>query len=240
MPGGDGRMFEVLSGPTDVTFDHNTGFCPNAYMVSDGSPNTDFFSFTNNIVSHANYGFIGSGTGSANTTLAMYFNNNWTVTHNVDIGGSANGYPAGSFFPATITAVGFIDTSAGNFRLTASSPYNNAGTDGKDLGADMDSIESASTYTCDKAVAAVQIRNENISNSVFPNPADKYITIRSDGSENSAAMITLWDSFGQEILSKHSAQNTEKLNISDLPNGVYFFHMQSEGTSSSSKFLVQH
>ncbi|MEO5905164.1 MAG: hypothetical protein ABIQ11_00445, partial [Saprospiraceae bacterium] len=39
--GGDGRMFQVLNGPTDVIFDHNTGFCTNAYMVSDGSPKTD-------------------------------------------------------------------------------------------------------------------------------------------------------------------------------------------------------
>ncbi len=74
--GGDGRMFMVLNGPTDVTFDHNTGFTTNAYMVSDGSPKTDYFVFQNNLVSHAYYGFIGSGTGTANSTLATWFNNN--------------------------------------------------------------------------------------------------------------------------------------------------------------------
>src|SRR5664279_3273888 len=91
--GGDGRLFQVLNGVTDVIFDHNTGFCTNAYLVADGSPKIDFFVFQNNIVSHANYGFIGSGTAYANTTLAAYFNPNWTVSKNVDIGGSPTQYP---------------------------------------------------------------------------------------------------------------------------------------------------
>ena len=105
----DGRLFQLLNGLLDVVIDHNTGFCSNAYLVADGaSPRIDSFAFTNNIVSHANYGFIGTGTAYANTTLAAFFTPNWTVTHNVDFGGSPMNYPAGSFFPANIAAVGFV------------------------------------------------------------------------------------------------------------------------------------
>ena len=240
MPGGDGRMFQVLNGPTDVAFDHNTGFCPNAYLVSDGTPKTDFFSFTNNLVTHGNYGFIGSGTGTANTTLAMYFNNNWTVKNNADMGGSANGYPTGNFFPANIGAVGFVDTAADNFRLKASSPYKNAATDGKDLGADMDSIEKASTYVCDVTTAVITKPTRNEINNLFPCPADKYLTIEIDASETDVTIISLSDILGKEILSIHSTQRNETLNTTELPNGVYILHIQSGGVLRTRKFVVRH
>lgn len=151
--GGYGRIFQVLNGPTDVIFDHNTGFSENAYMVSDGSPKADYFVFQNNLVSYAYYGFIGgNGTRSANATLAAYFNPNWTVITNAIIGGSAGGCPAGNFSPANIPAVGFVNYSTnydtGDYHLTDSSPYKNVGTDGKDLGANIDSITIASACNC--------------------------------------------------------------------------------------------
>lgn len=240
MPGGDGRLFQVLNGVTDVAFDHNTGFCPNAYMVSDGSPKTDFFSFTNNIVTHANYGFIGSGTAYANTTLAMYFNNNWTVSKNVDIGGSATNYPVGNFFPPKISAVGFVDTTMGNYRLAASSPYKNAGTDGKDLGADLDSIAKSSTYICDAPMASVKAPvSEKIVN-IYPNPADQFITIETNASDRDATIITISDELGKTIFSQRSSHNSETINITELPNGVYFLYLQSGGILKGSKILVQH
>ncbi len=240
MSGSDGRLFQVLGDPVNVTIDHNTGFCSNAYLVSDGSPKTDSFTFTNNIVSHANYGFIGSGTGTANTTLATYFNNNWIVTHNVDIGGSPIGYPVGSFFPATIGAVGFIDTSANNFRLSASSPYKNAGTDGRDLGADMDSIVSASTYICDAETAEVQTPATEISGSLFPNPADTYLIVQTNANYQDAALLSIFDGIGRQILSLRSIQNSEKLHTIDLASGVYTLQIRSKSVIKTSTFVVRH
>ena len=240
MPGGDGRMFQILGDPVNVTIDHNTAFCPVAYVVSDGSPKTDSFSFTNNIVSQGAYGFIGTGTANANTTLAKYFNNNWTITNNAVIGGSAKDYPPGSFFPAKIDAVGFIDTGAGNFRLNASSPYKNAGTDGKDLGADMDSIEKASTSLCDMTTAEVQTQTDQISNTLFPNPADRFLIVKTDASELNATRISVTDELGHEILSLRSTQSAEKLNTSELPSGIYILHIQSSGALRASKFVVRH
>jgi hypothetical protein len=240
MPGGDGRMFQVLGDPMNVSIDHNTGFCPVAYMVSDGTPKTDSFSFTNNIVSQGAYGFIGTGTANANTTLAAFYNNNWTLTHNAVIGGSAANYPAGNFFPATIVAVGFIDTSAGNFRLNASSPYKSSGTDGRDLGADMDSIEKASTYICDMTTDEVQTPVDRVTNTLFPNPADKFLMVETNATDHEAMMITLSDELGREILSIRSTQNTEKINTSELPSGVYILHMHLHTSFRTSKFVVRH
>ena len=58
------------------------------------------------------------------------------------IAGPSSIYPAGNFFPQ-LAEVGFVDTSAANYRLLSSSPYKNAGTDGLDIGANQDNIEAA-------------------------------------------------------------------------------------------------
>jgi hypothetical protein len=45
-----------------------------------------------------------------------------------------------NFWPTSWAAVGLTDQAGGNYRLAASSPYNNAATDGRDIGADIDMI----------------------------------------------------------------------------------------------------
>ncbi|MFZ0306852.1 MAG: hypothetical protein WAL89_01670, partial [Candidatus Sulfotelmatobacter sp.] len=55
-------------------------------------------------------------------------------------------WPAGNFFPATVSAVQFVNYNGGNggdYHLQPSSPYKGKGTDGKDLGADIDALNSA-------------------------------------------------------------------------------------------------
>ena len=240
MAGGDGRLFQVLNGPLDVVFDHNTGFCPVAYMVCDGSPKTDSLVFINNIVSYATYGFIGSGTAYANTTLAMYCNPNWTITNNVVIGGSSTQYPPGSFFPAKITEVGFVDTAAGNFRLTDLSPYKHGATDGKDIGADMDAIETAAKYVCDQTPAVVEIPTKGSENILYPSPADAYLIVELPGSEFDRITISIFDGLGREILTLGTDRHSEKINTSGLPNGNYTLRVEWPSTQKISKFVVVH
>lgn len=237
--GGDGRLFQVLNGPTDVIFDHNTGFCTNAYMVSDGSPKTDFFIFKNNLVSKATYGFIGSGTGTANTTLAMYFNPNWEVTHNAVIGGSAIGYPAGSYFPANIAAVGFVNYAGGDYRLTASSPYNNLGTDGKDLGADIDSIALVSQYLCSTTTWLNEAEKPGFQLVLFPVPASSHLQVQTDIDAGTVTRICIYNLFGREVYSQQSNENKEHIDVSMLPNGIYLFNMQAGDDVVVRKFVVQ-
>jgi hypothetical protein len=55
-------------------------------------------------------------------------------------------WPSGNFFPATASAVQFVNYNGGNggdYQLLPSSPYKGAGTDGQDLGADVAAIDSA-------------------------------------------------------------------------------------------------
>ena len=132
-----GRLFQIINGPEDVTIDHNTGFCTSAYGFSENNPKSDQFVFRNNIVTQVGYGFTGTGTGNAIDTLNTFFTN-WQFTNNAIIGGIAGNYPSGNYFPSSIAAVSFVDASGEDYRLSASSPYKKAGTDGKDLGANFD------------------------------------------------------------------------------------------------------
>ena len=65
-----------------------------------------------------------------------------TFKKNVLIAGTG-AWPAGNFFPASPAAVRFVDYNngnGGNYTLLNTSPYHNAGTDGKDLGADVSAV----------------------------------------------------------------------------------------------------
>jgi hypothetical protein len=81
--------------------------------------------------------------------LAACFQN-YTFSHNAVVATPSNyppaHYPAGNFFPESVAFVDFVNYSNGNggdYHLQSHSRYKNAGTDGKDLGADIDGIEAA-------------------------------------------------------------------------------------------------
>lgn len=238
--GGDGRLFQVLNGPTDVIIDHNTGFCTNAYLVSDGNPKTDFFVFTNNIVTHANYGFIGTGTAYANTTLAKYFNPNWEVVKNVDIGGSATNYPAGNYFPANIAAVGFVNYAGGDLHLAFTSAYKNLGTNGKDLGADIDSIGIASIYTCEVQTGTNDLTPYQVEVSLYPVPTDESLHIQINGQIDKTMSIIIYDPLGRQVQREVFSESDVVLDTSPLLNGIYFVQFQLGKRIFIRKFVVQH
>jgi hypothetical protein len=138
------NIYQILGGPTDVTIRHNTTFNGGgSFFMTESSPKADQFVFQDNITTFGSYGFLGTGTGSGLLTLNTYYTN-WTMTHNAIIGpDNSSSYPSGNFWPSSTGAVGFVNYAGDNYRLLSSSPYKNAGTDGKDLGADIDAIEAA-------------------------------------------------------------------------------------------------
>jgi hypothetical protein len=139
--GGNGVVFVIVDATANVTLDHNTAFQRGNILIADGRPHSGFI-YTNNLTPHNDYGIVGTGTGLGNPSLAAYFPG-VVFAKNVLVGGAPANYPSGNFFPAALADVGFVDLASGNYRLTSSSPYKAAGTDGKDIGADIDAIEAA-------------------------------------------------------------------------------------------------
>jgi len=138
---GFGRLFQVLSGAAQVVIDHNTALNSETMLFADGVASPGFI-YRNNIASHNSYGVIGTGTGIGSGTLNTYFPG-YVFNKNVLVGGISTSYPQDNYFPLSTANIGFVNMIGGDYHLSPSSPYKNIGTDGKDLGANIDLINSA-------------------------------------------------------------------------------------------------
>ena len=145
LQGATGRVFQIIGGPLNITIRHNTGFIINAgsTAVAENSPKADQFDFRDNMLSNGTYGFIGTNTAPGTSTLNGHFSN-YTFLNNAIIGGGpAGSYPPNNFFPANIAAVQFVNYAGGDYRLSASSPFTGAASDGTDVGANINLLEAA-------------------------------------------------------------------------------------------------
>jgi len=134
--GGSG-YFALISGePRDITIDHNTIISDHGLGILqlDGPP-IQQFRFTNNLAKINEYGIIGTSHGPGNNSVSAFLPAS-TITQNVLAGGNAGAYPGGNSFPTVAQfEAQFVSYSSGDYRLIASSPWHNAGTDSLDLGA---------------------------------------------------------------------------------------------------------
>jgi len=160
-----GTLFQVFSAwpnfaLNSISINHVTGFPdPNSRMLSLSNstayPQMFGFSLTNSIVGAALYPVWSATGGSTDcavsdvplTSLMACFRN-YTFGPNAIIasGFSVSKWPTGNFLPTAASAVGFANlnnANGGDYTLLSSSPYKNAGSDGKDLGADTSAIQNA-------------------------------------------------------------------------------------------------
>jgi hypothetical protein len=140
--GGSGAFVVCGDGTEDVTVDHNTVIHDGPVVNGHGPANVRFI-YTNNMSKHKQFGIYGYGYGAGFVSINIYFPGA-VIRRNVMAGGTASKYPTDNFFPPTLQFLGnFVSASAGNYRLAISSAYNNAATDGRDIGADIDAIDAA-------------------------------------------------------------------------------------------------
>jgi hypothetical protein len=161
---GPGNLAQVSMGPVpvpvlqNVKIDHITAFPPHVLM-NIGNLNASKivnYSFTNSIVTAGQYPITSTGglTNCAKQAVPLpVFNNcfsGYSVAGNAIIGvPTAYGpslWPSGNYFPANPAAVNFVNFnngSGGDYHLLPSSPYKNAASDGKDVGADVNAVMQA-------------------------------------------------------------------------------------------------
>lgn len=143
--GGSGILFQLLRGTSDVMIEHNTAFQTGNIIMADGLPHTGFV-YRANIAPHNDYGIFGSGSGVGMSTLKTYFPDS-VIRNNVIVGGNANQYPHGNFFPPVIEELRFASRAGGNYRLTGPDLFKRSGSDGKDPGVDFDALCAAAIPT---------------------------------------------------------------------------------------------
>jgi hypothetical protein len=155
---GPGNLAQISIGDApspmlqDIKIDHITAFPPHV-LLNVGAPTgikiTNFV-FTNSIVTDGTVPFTSTG-GTTNCAYQVKSVailgaciSPFTFTANAILANPATylpaGWPAGNYFPAGASATQFINFNGGDYHLVPTSPYKGIGTDGKDLGADIDTI----------------------------------------------------------------------------------------------------
>jgi hypothetical protein len=156
--------------PHDIRIEHNTGFPVGwgvGYVIIRGKPQVIAnFSFDNNLMTSGNNGFNevlpghhlpGCGTTNASGmsgTLTGCMGNTWTAAGNMFANSSTSKspkfpgapLPAGNFEAPNSDALGFVNFNNGNggdYHLIPTSPLRNTSSDGKDPGADIDGLQTA-------------------------------------------------------------------------------------------------
>ena len=135
--GGDGSWLQLTDRPRDITVDHNTVIqdTSNGVVKVDGP--VAGFQFTNNIASHGAYGIIATNHGVGNDSIRASFPGA-TIARNVLAGGESGLYPPRNFFPSLQDfRRQFVNFEGGDFRVSPTSPWMRAGTDGLTLGAKL-------------------------------------------------------------------------------------------------------
>jgi hypothetical protein len=149
---GDGWAFLWSSYTHDIIVNHNTMFMDGAGGWGSPVVLRDDYVMTNNIWTRGIDGDSaaqGDGhpqikdgsSGALNTHFSGVL-----FEKNVLAGVDSKYYliHTDNYFPASVESdVGFKDYNGGDYRLSDTSPYRNAGSDGKDIGADIDAIEAA-------------------------------------------------------------------------------------------------
>ncbi len=205
----------IKGGPESVTIDHNTMVQTWTYLVADGYVSGAYEAkqnakITNNIFAHNGYALYGSNSITPGPTLTNYFpgidfQKNVMAPGNAAVQGvtasSYGNFQTGNYFPTTTdwSTSGFADLTS--YALKAGI-YKNAGTDGKDLGADINALNtvlsgvvqgtSSGGVYVPPTIASKSHLNLNPASVSFsavvgdPAPAAKTITLSNSGAASSS------------------------------------------------------
>ena len=86
-----------------------------------------------------------------------------------------------------------------------------------------------------------RIPSETLAITLFPNPAQDYIMLDFDADLYGQATIQIINSVGQVLQNKHftNLHGQQRIEVNDLPKGIYFCRVQSDKGSWTQAFSVQ-
>ncbi len=250
----DGTFLKIGK-PKDVMIDHNTIFQSGpitwAYDVTDGFIYTD--NISTSYVSAGGYqGIYGPGQSQGNNTIAHYFPDvndaNQHFHKNVMIGGNASKYTnyntiSQNYFPADIDAVKFVDYLNGlldhhGYALSADSPFYQTGSDGKDIGINIQAMDSAFLETRDcQVVTSVNSFPDNHSRvRIYPNPV--HTTLHFDMEDIIESDIIVQDITGRILIRSILDKNRKELNVEALLPGAYIISVLFKDVCESHLIVV--
>jgi len=140
---------------------------------------------------------------------------------------------------AYISEISNPDGSGMNCNFIDSAIYLNGGIASQGLPNFIDSYEYSNTsFSC---VTGIEEWTKDIPLTVYPNPAENYITIGFQLPRGiTSGCIVFYDIMGKEArrVSVDENSNFKLISIEDLAAGTYYYQLQTSGTSSAGKKLV--
>lgn len=250
----DGILIQ-MGDPTDVIVDHNTVFESGAITWVYDTVNN--FVFTNNMancfLSSGGYqGIYGPGFAQGgNGPMAFYFpdltDGNKHFNKNVLIGGNSSKYTnyatlSQNYFPAAAANVNFVDYANGssdyhNYALAGNSIYKNAGSDGKDIGADFTQLDAALSPGASCITTSINTINkaeETIS--IYPNPSSGMFYIKTND-QNKLVNLYVCNMFGEQVYNEIFKEKSE-IDLSGLSKGVYIITLRTDNRSITKKLVL--
>ncbi len=82
------------------------------------------------------------------------------------------------------------------------------------------------------------ITQSGVANSIFPNPANKFVTVRI-ADISSGADMKVYDIYGKLIMQQKTNRANTQLDISSFASGTYIVRIQNNGKESTLKFVKQ-
>lgn len=243
------KMYQFLNGTEHLTIRHNTSLNAGTTTSAGGDP-TLYLTFQDNIVGFGSYGVCGTGSGCGNPTINTYFPGS-TFSHNVLIGtpGGPNGnpasYPPNHWFPAGTGPVGFVDAANDNYALLPTSPYSGAASDGSDIGADIDSLNSYTANVLSGVWSSCTDISTGLSNvppghafSLSPNPTSDRLTVNIAASLVGGRIAVL-DAAGRVLLQLPASGPSTMIELGALQNGLLVVQLSlADGTLVDAQRVV--
>jgi hypothetical protein len=165
--GGDGWLMLLTHDLKDVaimnnTFVHNTTNFGMALMMDYADGQARNIAILDNVFTNPNgYAVMYSGAQVGSKSLDALASSYWSFDRNVVVGVEetfVSWHPQGSWYPRTVSDVGFVNPGGGNYRFSSSSPYKGRGAGGRDPGADLDEVARRTATARGVAASSVASR----------------------------------------------------------------------------------
>ena len=139
---GSGRGFLIDGDVTDLVISHNTVIDPTSGAVIFGTGGSVRSMIRDNVMGGGAFGVKGDATAAGSATVTAFMQGGAFFGNVIQLP-SSTGYPAGNFYPTSLSAINFFNLSGADFRLQAASAFRGVGTDFLDPGANIDALTTA-------------------------------------------------------------------------------------------------
>lgn len=134
--------------------------------------------------------------------------------------------PISSYVSADSAEIGF-SAFYGNYGQSPYGPWGN-------------SVMYVDNISFDNLITSVDdLKNVGSNFSLFPNPASNYITLNMEQTITPNAYVNVYNVLGKLVSSERLIQRNQKIDVSNLNNGIYFVETRSSQSTFVQRLLIQ-